>query len=64
MKAVPLIVPPELRIKYVSSKVSREIFFIDCLEDLRFCSRSTRSYDLISASVILHVLLLNDGLKR
>lgn len=56
-------VPSNLRKKYVSSKVSREIFFIDCINDLNNCVQSELSYDLIRSSVLLRMLLLEGGLK-
>lgn len=57
------LVPKGLRRKYVSSRVSREIFFIDCINDLNECAKSGISYHLIRSSVLLRMLLLGNGLK-
>ena len=62
-KIIPFSVPNNLRKKYVSSKVSREIFFIDCINDLNYCANSNLSYDLIRSSVLLRMLLLDGGLE-
>jgi hypothetical protein len=60
---MPLIVPPVLRTKTVNSQTSREIFFIDCLNDLSNCARSGISYHLTRSSVLLRMLLLDGGLN-
>ncbi len=57
------IVPKQLRNKSVISRVSREIFFIDCLNDLRNCAIYGSSYNLIRASVLLRMLLLDRGIS-
>ncbi len=62
-EAIRFYIPPDLRKKYVSSKVSREIFFIDCINDLNNCARSELSYNLIRSSVLLRMLLLDGVLK-
>ncbi|MGQ2981849.1 hypothetical protein [Flavobacterium sp.] len=56
-------VPDSLRKKYVSSEVSRQIFFLDCINDLLYCSSQASSYHMIRASVPLRILLLDGGLK-
>jgi hypothetical protein len=56
-------VPNQLRQKYVSSEVSREIFFIDCFNDLYNCAKSDDSYNFIRSSISLRMLLLDKGLE-
>lgn len=56
-----LIIPKTLRNKNVSSRISQEIFFIDCINDLKHCAKSAISYNLIRASVLLRMLLLGKG---
>lgn len=56
-------IPKQLRTKYVSSEISREIFFIDCYNDLHNCAKSFQSYDFIRSSVSLRMLLLDKGLE-
>lgn len=56
-------IPETLRKKYVNSRISHEIFFIDCINDLIFCLNSKISYHLIRSSGILRMLLLDGGLN-
>lgn len=55
----PFIIPKTLRDKSVNSRISREIYFIDCLNDLHYCSRSNISYHQIRSSLILRMLLVD-----
>lgn len=55
----PIIIPKTLRDKTVNSRISREIYFIDCLNDLYYCSRSDISYHQIRSSLILRMLLVD-----
>lgn len=63
MENLTLNIPETLRKKYVNSRISHEIFFIDCLNDLSFCQNSKISYHLIRSFGILRMLLLDGGLK-
>lgn len=56
-------IPKNLRNKTVNSRISREIYFIDCLNDLIYCANSEISYHLIRASVLLRILILDGGMK-
>jgi PIN domain nuclease of toxin-antitoxin system len=56
-------IPETLRRKSVESRVSREIFFIDCINDLNYCAKAGISYHLIRSSVLLRMLLLDGGLE-
>lgn len=47
--------------KTVNSKISREIFFIDCINDLYACARSGSTYHLLRSSALLRTLLVDDG---
>lgn len=53
----------KLRNNFVSSRISKEIYFIECYEDLLLCSIKNKAYDLIRISVLLRILLLDDGIK-
>ncbi|MCD8450387.1 hypothetical protein LNI98_11875 [Tenacibaculum dicentrarchi] len=52
-----------MRKKFVSSRVSKEIYFIECFEDLLKCATSNRTYDFIRCSVLLRILLLDKGIE-
>jgi len=47
----------------VSSRISKEIFFIECLQDLYNCSENNKTYDFIRSSVLLRILLLDKGIE-
>lgn len=57
----PVLIPRKLRRKTVNSKISREIFFIDCVNDLAACARSGSTYHLLRSSVLLRTLLVDEG---
>jgi hypothetical protein len=59
-----IIVPETLRQKFFDSRVSREIFFLDALDDLNYCLQNYSSYNIIRACVILRVLLLDNGYHK
>jgi hypothetical protein len=52
-----------LRGKFVSSRISKEIFFIECFDDLYQCALIGKTYDFIRCSVLLRILLLDKGIS-
>lgn len=63
MFSIPL-VPIGLRSKTYNSQISREIFFLDCINDLAKCYESNNSYHLIRSSVLLRMLIIDDGIGK
>jgi len=56
-------IPNSLRNKTVNSRISREIFFLDCLNDLNQCANSGHIYNIIRSSVLIRMLLLDNGIE-
>ncbi|QDO94251.1 hypothetical protein FNB79_09795 [Formosa sediminum] len=57
------IITEKLREKFVSSRISKEIFFVECIEDLHKCVLNNKTYDFIRSSVLLRILLLDKGIE-
>ena len=57
-------IPETLRSKYYSSRVSREIFLLDCLNDLTKISFKNDMYQLSRSSLLLRMFIHDSGLEK